>query len=186
MENIVTCLVYLIVFVVSISLGLWFCKYTYLHSQEPERMIVIKNQIRDPRLSLRQKLGVFCSLYPYPIYPGYYSAISEDTDKRHASVGFPQCPASSYRQCVNNVYSATINPKDNEDYFKRSLLPVGANNVCQYGSTYSTCYPKTRLSELENIQEAYCRLENMKNDSGSGNRVNMYNMSCSNIERGDD
>ena len=185
MDDILRALVYLVTLTFSVSMGLWLCKYTYLHSQEPEKLVVIKHQIRDSRLAPLNRVGVFCSLEPLPMYPGFYSGLSENTDKEHPSVGFPKCPASSHRQCTNNVYSAAVNPVDNEDYFDRSLIPIGSNNKCQYGSTYSSCYPKNPQTEAAELNQAACNIKDQVNDSSAGNRVNIYNMSNTEVWRGD-
>ena len=47
MDDILRALVYLVTLTFSVSMGLWLCKYTYLHSQEPEKLVVIKHQIRE-------------------------------------------------------------------------------------------------------------------------------------------
>jgi len=185
MKDAVKILIYVIIFTISVAIGGWLCKYTRMYTEEPQVLRKVKEQIRSKDISYGQRLGVFCSLTPYPEYPGYYSALSEDTDLSHPVNGIPTCPSPSYSQCTNNVYSPAVNPKDNEDYFDRSLLPVGSNQKCRYASTYSSCFQKPNKTELQQIQEAYCKVKTLENHSDDGNRVNMYNMT-DNVSRGDD
>ena len=187
MENIKQLICYLIIFTFSVALGSWLCRYTSLSSVKPKKLEVIKKQLKDEKFTAAQKIGIFCSLQPYPVYPGYYSGYSRNTSKEAANVGIPRCSATGYQQCTNNVYSPAIDPKDNEDYFDRTILPVGSDSKCQYGSTYSSCYPKQKQSELQQIQDSYCKIKNLENNESNrnGSRVNIYNMDTE-IERLDD
>ena len=187
MKGIEKVLLYVVVFTVSLALGGWLCKYTRLYVEKPQILEKVKHQIRDIKLPFNKRLGVFCSLIPYREYPGYYSPLSESSRYQYPEVGTPRCPTNSYRQCTNNVYSQAINPKDNEDYFDRTHIPVGSNNKCQYGSTYSSCYPNLKNTELQQIQDSYCKIKNLENKASVSDfsRVNIYNKT-EEVERQDD
>ena len=180
-------ILYVIVFTVSIAIGGWLCKYTRLYKEKPDTLVKVKQQIRDTTIPVDKRLGIFCSLKPYRNYPGYYSPLSENTKYHYPEVGIPRCTATSYRQCTNNVYSPAIDPKDNEDYFDRTHIPVGSNNKCQYGSTYSSCYPNQNKTELEQIQDSYCKIKNLENKGSTFDykRVNVYNKTDE-VDRQDD
>ena len=177
MKEIEKILLYVVVFTVSLAIGGWLCKYTRLYTEKPEILNKVKQQIRAEEIPASTRLGIFCSLTPYKEYPGYYSPLSENTNYHYPEVGIPRCPATSYRQCTNNVYSPAIDPKDNEDFFDRTQIPIGSNNKCQYGSTYSSCYPKSNKTELQQIQESYCKIKNLENKASVSDfsRVNIYN-----------
>ena len=187
MKNIEKAILYVIVFTVSLAIGGWLCRYTHLYKNKPVTLDKVKHQIRDTRLPVDKRLGIFCSLIPYPNYPGYYSPLSENENYVYPEVGSPRCPMNSYRQCTNNVYSQAVNPKDNEDFFDRTQIPVGSNNKCQYGSTYSTCYPLRHKTELGEIHASYCKIKNQENKGSVSDfsRVNIYNKS-DDVSRQDD
>ena len=187
MKDIETVILYLVVFTISLAIGGWICKYTRLYTTKPHILNKVKNQIRDQDLPLDTRLGIFCSLKPYSVYPGYYSPLSENTTQDYPSVGYPKCPATGYRQCTNNVYSAAVNPLANEDYFDRTQIPVGSDKKCQYGSTYSTCSPKPNQTELQQIQESYCKIKKLDNKGSvtDFSRINIYDTS-EDISRQDD
>jgi len=186
MNNLKVTVCYLCVFVVSVFIGSWLCKYTRLYSEEPGKIDIIKKQIRDVSIPHTDRLGVFVSLQPLPKYSGYYSAESKDTSGRYPSVGFPECPATSYRQCSNNVFSPTQDVTKSDDFFDRRNFKE-SNEKCSYGSTYSSCYPEDIKKEIDQISEYYNRIKKMENikSNKTGNRVNIYNMSKE-VERSDD
>ena len=169
-------IIYLIVFTISLAIGGWICEYTRLYTKKPEKLLIVKNQIRDINIPIKTRLGIFCGLTPLPKYSGYYSGLPENTNFEYPNIGFPKCPASGYRQCTNNVYSAAVDPKDNEDFFDRTQIPIGSNNKCQYGSTYSSCYQKPNKTEIQQLQESYCKIKDQENRGSlcDFKRINMY------------
>jgi len=161
---------------------LWISRYLYLRIDDG-KMGLLKRQISDKRIPLMTRAGVFLSLAPYPDYPGYYSALTE-TDEREV-VGFPQCPASSYRQCTNNVGSPAARPEKNIDFFERSQVP-SSDNKCEFGSTFSNCQQELQETELQQIQGAYCKIEKLKNSNTDFNRINVYDASPDIFSKGTD
>jgi len=161
---------------------LWISRYQYLRL-DTDKIGLLKKQITDETIPLMTRAGVFLSLAPYPDYPGYYSALTGSNERE--VTGSPQCPASSYRQCTNNVGSPATRPEKNIDFFERSQVP-SSDNKCEFGSTFSNCHQELQETELQQIQGAYCKIEKLKNSNNDSGRINIYDASPDVISKGTD